>query len=155
MSLQKPPDTIPARIHAANLGVVVLALSVAVLVWVQLWRPFAWAPLRLVSPQDVLTPSVKAGGEVVVRGTKCNTTDQAVAVSGRVFLVRLIPSRVPFLLTEGDAVRGPGCQTNTWHNAIPAGTLPGTYRIEGIETAQDGTRIHRGAWFSEEFDVIR
>lgn len=130
-----------------------LILITLVFIWVQFARPFDWKPLSYVNPQEPLVSSIHAGGAIPIRGTKCNDTDGAVSVSGKVYLVRLEP-RTPKLVHEGEAVRPPGCTTATWDNPIPADTAPGAYRFEGIEVAEDGERVQRGAWYSDPFGVV-
>lgn len=135
-----------------NLGPALMLITL-LFVWVQLARPFAWTPLSYVNPQQALESTVAAGSAIHIRGTKCNDTDQAVSVTGKTYLVRLEP-RTPALVFDGSAARVPGCMTATWANMIPTGTPPGTYRFEGIEVAEDGERMHRGAWYTESFEVI-
>ena len=115
---------------SSSLGPTIILITL-VFIWLQFSRPFAWEPLSYRNPQEVLVSSVKAGDAIPVRGTKCNDTAQAVAVSGTFYLVRLEP-RTPIIMSHGQAVRPPGCTTATWNNHIPADTIPGTYRFEGI-----------------------
>lgn len=153
MSLPALPTIIARRIHAVSVSVAVLGISVAVLVWVLLWRPFTWTPLDNVSPQKVHALTARAGGSIKATGTKCNRGNVAVAVSGAAYLMRIKPSRYPREIFRGEGVRDSGCTTSTWSNRIPSDTEPGIYRIEGIETAHDGAREQIEPWWTEEFEV--
>ena len=138
------------RLYA--LGPILVAITVgyglAVLV-----QPGHWRPMSYVNPQVVGADTVRAGWPIRVIGTKCNNTHDAIAVRGSTYLVLMDP-RTPRLLAKSEAIRSPGCTTSNWDNPIPIDTPPGEYRLEGIEIAEDGANVQRGAWYSESFEVV-
>lgn len=146
------PATRPHSWRLYIIGPALVALTIGYGLAVLL-QPAVWRPLSYVNPQTVTASTVRAGWSLGVVGTKCNDTPDAVAVRGSVYLVLLDP-RTPRLTSKAEAVRAPGCHTSNWSNPVPTDTPPGTYRFEGIEIAEDGARVQRGAWYSEPFEVV-
>lgn len=107
------------------------------------------------SPQQVLTPEVKAGEMLVTKGTKCNRSDDPVVVFSTSYWVPVDPPGQSQLSTQGSAVREPGCVTREFKRAIEPNRAPGLYRIGGTDTVVDATgEVSTAGWYSETFRVI-
>lgn len=140
------------RMEGATLA---LAVVVVGFVYVQLAQPFAFRPLRNVSPQTIGSPVVARGQALHVTATKCNDSSADVAIKGSSWWIRLDPPpRQVVLHQDGGGIRSPGCRTFEFDNVVPP-TLPlGTWRLEGIEIARSGSQEQQEGWFTEPFEVV-
>ncbi len=110
-------------------------------------------------------PTVLFGQDVTVRGTKCNTTPDPVAVSGVTSWVSVDPPGTVIEVGRGNTTRAPGCVTRVFSDPVPAGVLARTaavvahsaapcmtWTITGREAPSDPL-IEPEVWTSEPFDV--
>lgn len=110
-------------------------------------------------------PGVRLGGDLSVRGTKCNVSGHPVQVSGTTSWVAIDPPGSVFETGRGSATRVRGCVTRTFANQVPvavvdrtraltaAGARPCvTWRITGREVPVDPAGLP-AVWQTEPFDL--
>lgn len=169
------------RIYAVLLAAMVVAAIAIGATAVTLWRNYTrWDPLGVYPPQTVVnrvpgtsTPAVLlTSGEVTVTGTKCNSTDHPVTVTGTKTWVLVEPpgSVIPESARNGGTNPDllPGCSTHDYRNPIPPqvrdrvielaeqGRSETIWAITGIETPVDdnGNKGVQRSWSTTNFTII-
>lgn len=100
-------------------------------------------------------PRVVQGGTIRVKGTKCNSFDYPVPVSGFTSLVRLAPTRALTSYAVGSGYRQPGCVTAIYENKLPVTLEPGVWQLSGEECTREANRPERcKVWYTSTFEVI-
>lgn len=117
--------------------------------------------LRLENPQHIINKQLKQTELLKVTASKCNLTNEPVAVDGVSYLVQEAPNYQRYLRTQATGVtRLPGCMTINYANDLRIGiptdvTLePGIYHLEGAETVRIGDRVQTAPWYTESFEII-
>ena len=159
------PDEIKQRKHRdLQQMIAYYAISLVLLVGMaailyrlsQSYEPFGEFPV----PQKIVgAKEVRPGGVLKVRATKCYRGDKLIPIIGVSVFVRSGPSRLTVPYTFGAAARDPqggdnGCYTSTYHNRIPADLPAGRWRIEGSDTARQGSDSKEQGWYTETFTVL-
>jgi len=117
-------------------------------------RQHEFTPLHNITPQIVHTPKVPVGGVVVVEGTKCNDSKEAIATEGETN-VRNLDNGDLYRLRANAGVRDPGCTTRTFENQLTDDIPPGHYRMEGFDLAvSDSGQPQREPHFSQPFEIV-
>lgn len=97
---------------------------------------------------------------VKVRGTKCNTSDRPVGITGDVYWQSVNPRGTSIYVFSGSRVLDPGCETTVFENQIPLSVQNFTneqyprrvrWIITGKDTAENGGTK---SWQTEEFSLI-
>lgn len=111
-------------------------------------------------------PAVVLGGEVTVKGTKCNRTDELVSLRGKIQWINVAPGGFTFQVSDGPYVRPPGCTTKTFVNAMPAevtrrseklldsGVTEVRWQIVGVERPNTGRDPVASTWLTSEFRIV-
>lgn len=127
------------------IGLIVIILTSISIIGIQSWRETdKWTPLSPYTLQVVLneTSTVKiADGTttglpvvyldqlVITRGSKCNTSNQPVAVRGTKVWVGVQPPGALLNQIKGGAIRPPGCNQYSFKNNVPQAVVDYAHKI--------------------------
>lgn len=127
----------------------------AAIVYSVLTATTTFAPFAYTSPQHVITSIVVQGGFVGVDATKCSKSLGDVAFDSRSWWRRLSDNAlIPFKVEDG-LVRASGCTTLHFENLVPFDLPPGSYQLEGVDTAySDDGRVQHETWKTQPFQII-
>lgn len=100
--------------------------------------------------------------DVIVSGIKCNISENSIGVFASTFWSAVAPGGLGIEVSQGAALRQPGCETFRFYNLIPKqvkertcqlyeqGIKHITWRINGIETPSN-PEINSQTWTTENF----
>lgn len=135
-----------------GLGALYVVTTIVIIVAAVSWQTDHFDPLRNPSPQRVENRVVKQGGVLIVYATKCNDTDEPVAIQSTA-VFRHIVNRNVVPYREGFGARDPGCKDFRYENQIPVDLPVGEWRVEGIDITRRGAQVQQEAWYSDPFEV--
>ena len=142
----------------AELGTVLLALALGVLIFAGAWTFWTYDPLEYTTPQTVVdakgTTDVEVDPKmgipivrwqdqsVFIQGTKCNTDDHSVRVDGEIWFAVVAPVSRIVPIGKGSREFPPGCDARVFDNDVqPLGDLLRRHgdlvvKVEGKDTPQ-------------------
>lgn len=116
---------------------------------------------------DYNEPAVHLGDRVDVYGTKCNNSDDQVAVSGEKSWQTVEPHGTTVGYTHGTGLRDPGCTTTHYSNPMPQEVIDETHklwdlgftrvvwRITGLEKPTDKPNGVEKVWVTDNFVIVK
>lgn len=134
----------------------------AVLLWraTQPFEPLGDYPVQVVHNRlpGIEGPALYLGDTARITGTKCVNAKEPIPVMGRSIWISR-DERAPNIIWQGPGVgqvslRSPGCTTRIFANVLPEGITPGTWRLEGSDTATQGSRQQVKPYWSEDFRIL-
>ena len=138
---------------AISISALMIAFASAIVVWLSLFDgPWLTYPIL---PLPVLMKSVHAGEAIPLSVLRCNSGEATRTYIISHSLVSIDGSQLEVVLPPLTASAKRGCSTvESRVNIVPAGTPPGTYRIEGITEINGAVRNFSLPWMSEPFEVV-
>ena len=93
---------------------------------------------------------------VVTKAVKCNTSPMPIPYKGEFQFVQVKPYRIYVGNKVGSSIRYPGCKEYVYNNELPDGLTNGTWRIEGVDIAEDPItgKVQREIWYTQDFEVL-
>lgn len=144
--------------------VVMILFNMGETIWELRSIQHEYDPLGEFPEQEVLNANkqVAAGGTAIIKGTKCNDTDERVIISGELRWTAVDPPGTSFLVLAGVGDLPPGCETNVFRNPVPEEVAElaadGLVMWQVIGTNwpidEDGNRGRPRDFRSEAFEVV-